>query len=235
MDMKFLSYEENDERQDEGPIDKALTYNYFVKEGKMSPEDIGKRLQISGQTVRNYLKLLSPKLREYWPQINSGKLPVDRALKKLKGKDYDTGNGEGDSRHRLPNTKGIKSIYESDGKPEKMTQKEWELWILPDVRRFLAFKLGLRYSEYKPPEEAPPAAKVPTLKIKRERANKLLVALGKSNARTWSDDAVEQKLSAIPNVADDSVTVEEDPSLQKLLEKLRELYGKGGKVQIEKD
>jgi hypothetical protein len=243
-ELMVLALKENKDRKSESPLDLAITFKKLEKDG-LTPDEIGKSVGYSGQNVRNYMKLLHPKLEKYRARIHSGELKLDPALKILKkAKEGGTAAREGtngEERHRLPNVKKIQEIYESGSKPEKMDQEEWDLWTSEDVRKLLALKLGFTYTPFVAKAAPTPASaaegngesKKPgkTFNIKREKAKQLLISLGKTDARNWKDEQLVKKLENIVSVAEEGQKVEKE-NLQTLLDKLWSSFKDGYKVVI---
>jgi len=254
VDLKLMALDENDNRQEESPIDRAMTYSWLKDEHKMGVDEIGEKTGQSGQNIRNYLKLLSPLLENKRLDIHTGKLPVDRALKLLQrlkeGENGEARAAQEGKRYRLPSVKRISLIYNSKKRPRKISDKEWQLWCSEDVRRLLAHYLGFKFTPFKgdlsaSEEDSDTDAKTPakpsangetpakgkTLIVKRKRAQDLLVSLGKVNARNWEDKTLKEKLENIVNLVEPGQKAENE-SLQKLLDKLVSGYSTGLKVEI---
>jgi ParB/RepB/Spo0J family partition protein len=243
IQLKLVSLEENSPqaRREESPIDRAMTYQWLKKTAKMTEKQIGERVGLSDQMIKKYLKLLDDKIKDKRHDIHTLKLGIDKAVKlleKRQGKE-DAEPSEGGNGARFPNAKKLVSIYEAGYKPKKMDAEEWYLWTSEDVRKLLALKLGLTYTEFvavDPPaeEEKKPAGK--KLRVSRKRAIRLLQELGKTNANTWSNELLGDKLSSMPNQINEGQKVE-NPSLQKLLDKLLEGFAEGLVVEVfeEKD
>lgn len=250
VELKYLALEENDNREEESPVDRALTYKWFVDQGE-SPQEIGKRTGQSDQNIRNHLKLLDSKLEDKRWAIHTRQLSVDRALKllrKRKGKDDgENRQTEEGKRMRMPSVKLLERIY-GGYQPKGMDDKEFELWKAPEVRKLLSYKLGVKFSEYKEPKPEKKLAKDEKvesngeataeggkkgkiLSVKRERAVALLVSLGKVNARGWSDETLASKLESIVNIVEPDQKAETE-SLQKLLDKLIAGYSENMQVRI---
>lgn len=256
VDLKLMALEEND-RDDESPIDLAMTYDWLRKDGKLDFPEIAKRRRISHQTVRNYVQLLDPKIEDKRQEIHEGTYSVGRALELLKKRKSNPKEGDSrapgtgkDNRHRLPSVKNIQKILEAKEKPKQVADKHWEFYTDDKVRQFLCTVLGFKFKPYvrelatEPTNgEAKPAAKAktaaakpaaegkrPVIQITRDRADKLLIALGKMDARTWDDAKVKEKLENIPSIAEPGQKVETKPE-QNLLDALQKNYAKG--VQIE--
>ncbi len=248
-DKKLMALSENDDREDESPIDKAITWNSIMEQKGWKPKDLGEQIGVSDQTVRNYVKLLHKKIEDLQPKVHSGEMAVERALTVLSkrldkgGDDADRTPADKGTRYRMPGIKGLVKLYRAKEKPKNMEKKEWEMWIAPDVRRLLAYKTGEKFSEWTPPEpeaEAPatngeaPAAPKKVLAVFKERAVKLLISLGKTAARTWDDEKIKDALENIPNTAPADAVVE-DKSLQTLLDTLRKNFAEGIGVKIKAD
>lgn len=257
VDLLFIGLDENGNRQDNNPIDKAITYKKLQNEYKIKADEIGKRQGLSGQSIRNHIKLLDPLLSDKLNDIRTGKLTIDKALKRLvKLKSGENGEeastNDPNKRARMHSVKKLITAYGAKKKPEWMDQKEWELITKEDVRRYLALKLKLKYKDFtgelvseepEEGEEAPKAAPkkkannstspVPGYKIKfpRSVAVKLLTALGKEDAASMEDLTLKAKLENIVALADENTTLE-DAALQGHLTKLLTNYSKGIQVTI---
>lgn len=249
VDLKLMALEENADREDESPIDKAMTFQWLKKEGGLSYKEIGDKVGWTDQNVRLHINLLDKVLEDKRLDIHTGKLSVDRA-NKLRSTRKSEGDGAEETRtsagpgrrYKLPSVKGIESIYNAKAKPKDMEDKEWELWISEDVRRLLSLRLGFKFKPWKPgkpekvkPEEENGAAKAKggkVLKVRQGRATSLLICLGKTNARTYTPDQLKEKLENIVSIAEPGQKVE-DESLQKLLDRLLDGYKEGLKVTIE--
>lgn len=257
VDMVFMALDENDCREDEGPIDKAITYKRLTKEFNLKSDEIGKRQGRSGQSIRDHIKLLDPLLSDKINDINTRKMSIDAALKrlaKLKGTgdsaEKEDGAGE---RARMHSVKKLIAAFGAKKKPEWMDQKEWEMFVKEDVRKWLAKRLALKYKEFKgelvseEPEEAEaPAPKPKAAAKKTESTNgtgpfkigvprglavKLLTALSIEGAAEATDEVLKAKLESIVNIADDD-TVLENKNQQDLLSKLLTNYSRGIVVTI---
>lgn len=259
IDLLFLALDENCNREEESPIDKAITYKKLKDEYGLKPDDIGKRQGLTGQSVRNHIKLLDPKLSDKLLAIHNREMTIDAALKRLtKLKEGESGESDSEKengkRARMHSVKKLVAAYRAKKKPEWMEQKEWELFIKDDVRRWVARSLQLKFTEFsgevlseEPEEEekAPKAKATPKkkakaasngqgeykVKIPRSIAVKLLKALGKEEATDWDDGILKEKLQSIVNLADDTTALE-SKSLQDLLTKLLTNYSRGINVTI---
>lgn len=257
VEMIFMALDENNNREDEGPIDKAITYKRLSKEFNIKTDEIGKRQGRSGQSIRDHIKLLDPLLSDKVNDINNRKMTIDAALKrlaKLKGTgdaaEKEEGAGE---RARMHSVKKLIAAFGAKKKPEWMDQKEWEMFVKEDVRKWLAKRLALKYKEFKgelvseEPEEAEdkPAPKPKATKaesngtaagqfkigVPRGLAVKLLTALVVEGAAEMTDETLKAKLESIVNIADDGVVLE-NKNQQDLLTKLLTNYSRGLVVTI---
>ncbi len=228
VQLKLMALEENDNRQDESPIDKALTFEWLVSKG-LTNEEIAKRVGKSGMYVGNYRKLLSKHLKDERMNIHSGKRSVDSALKLLtrlkEGKDGNDRNGnerDPHARFRLPGMKGMLKILDTGKRPKDMSDEMWLLFTNEVAREVLCGAIGYKYEPYKAPVEKPKKEKEKkgkVLKVKKTRAVKLLIDCGVTNAATYSKETLKGKLEDIANVKKQDC---EDASLAKLYSKLVE-------------
>ena len=250
VDLVFMALDENCNRKDESPIDKAITYKKLSKEFGIATKDIAVRQGLSKQSILDHLKLLDPMLSDKLMAIHNREMSIEAALKRLK-KLKEGDSGESDSnlapgkRARMHSVKKLTAAYTSKKKPEWMDQKEWEMMAKPDVRRWLSFCLKLKFKEFsgeleseEPEEEEAPkkAAKKDSngkgpykIKIPRSVATKLLVALGKEGE--FSDEELKTKLESIVNLADETTTLD-NANLQSTLTKLLTNYSRGINVEI---
>lgn len=244
VDLLFMSLDENNNRKDESPIDKALTYKRLKEEHGVKPDDIGKRQGKSGQSIRDHLKLLDPALDDKRMAIHNGTMTIDKALKLLRSR-KNTGGDDTEStketgkRARMHSVKKLAAAYGAKKKPDWMEQKEWEMVIKEDVRKWLAWALKLKYKPFtgevlseepEEPEAAKPKVKPFGLIIPRSMADKLLSALGKDST-DWTDEVVKEKLEGIVNLVEDGQTLE-DEKLNGILEKLTKNYARGLNITI---
>lgn len=248
VDVLFMGFEENNARRNESPMDMAIFFKEAKDNFKLSPKDIGARIGMSDQHVRNHIKLLSPKLEGKRMDIHTGRLSVDKALKLLdklsKGDevDEDTEKPSG-KRARMYSVKKLETVYTAKKKPEWLDQKEWEMTIDEGVRKWLAYRLGKKYKpftgEVLTVEEEPDTdaaekngtAKTFKLTIPKKKAIRLLTALGKPESEGWDDKVLADKLENIVNIAEDGQKLD-DEELQKLLDKLLKHYVTGLTVVI---
>ncbi len=241
-DLKLMAYEENDNRLDESPIDRAIFYKSLMDNEGLDGNEVGKMINMSGQHVRDYVKLLHKKLENKRMAIHLRQLGVEPALKLLKklqgGTDANRNSTEG-KRDRLPGSKGLIKLYNLKEKPKDMDAVEWNLWTSSDVRQLLALRLSLTYSEWTPAPpktesngEEKPVGK--TLKVKKEKAINLLICLGKTDARTWDDAKLKKSLENIVSLGEEGQAME-STSLQKLYDRLYAGYSTDIKVELVKE
>jgi ParB/RepB/Spo0J family partition protein len=84
------------------------------------------------------------------------------------------------------------------------------------------------------PPVATGTTKKVTLKVPREHAKDLLIALGKTHARTMKDEDLKKCLENIPNQMESPDQKVETKALQKTLDRLKEGYKQGLTVEITK-
>jgi len=237
VELKFMALQENDDRKEESPIDRAYTYAWFGRVGKLKEKEIAERLGVSEATIRRYKSLLSAGLVDRRMDIHEGKLSVDRAIKILEdlekgGKKEEEEGKEGnrgpENRHRFPSAKTVQRLYSQGYKDDDMSNEEWELYTLDDSRRYIAYYMGLKYTEFKEKEKPAKIEKTPAvqkgkgkkiLSITKKKAVNLLISLGKTNARTFKKTEILEMLNDISKIADANTSVETDVQ-QKLLDKL---------------
>jgi ParB-like chromosome segregation protein Spo0J len=239
VDKLFMAFADNNDRRQEGVIDKALFFSQMKKEHKLTPDDIGKRVGYTGQSIRDYFKMLHPKLQDKQQDIQNGMLSIDKAKKmlskRLEGEDGEDTNGTPPSgdRARLPGVKRLESAYSSKKKPDWMEQKVWEWFVSDATRQFIGFYLGKKFKpfngEIQAPEEKPKALK---LSIPKKKAIRLMIALGREEAADWDNVVLKEKLENIPNQMEAPDLKLDDESLQTLLEKLVKHYSTGIEVFI---
>lgn len=165
-ELRLLAIQENEDREDESPLDKAITYKRLIKEDKLTVEQVADHIRMSSQTVKNYLLLLEPELEDKREAIHSGDLKVEPALKILadrkaggNGAATRTGKGEGE-RYRFPTVMKAAKFYETGAaKPDKMSEEEWDLWHDPMVKQLMHYLIGLPASGVMPSESAAEPAK----------------------------------------------------------------------------
>lgn len=247
VDLKFMGFAENNDRRQESPIDKAIFFKECKDDFGLAPDDIGKQVGMTGQSVRDYLKMLHPKLEDKRMDIHEGNLSLDAAKKLLKKRttgegSEDSGNGApSGNRARMHSIKKLDQALGAKKKPDWMEQKEWEMYIKEDVRRWIAFRLGKKYKPFtgevltveepKPEKPAEAAKKVLKLTLPKSLAVRLLVALGKADAETWDDKKIAGKLENIVNLVEAGQTLE-DEKLNTLLQKLVKHYASGIVITI---
>lgn len=254
-DLLLLSLKENRDRMGESPIDLGMSFLELRKAGYPDKE-IGEFLGKSHQYVKNYCFLLDTKLKDKRELIQTRKMSVDAALKLLKKRKEGKGDEEDDrtepaggkDRNRFPPMKRLETAYNSREKPEWMEDEEFEMFQDSSVRKFIAHYCGFKFVEFdnlpKPKkaksEEKPgkngKAEKedsVKTTKVVKGQAQRMFIALGKTDARTWDNAKLKEACEAIVNYAEPKQDLsEEGEGVDKLLRKLEKAYKEGTKVVI---
>ena len=245
--LKVLALTENLNRKDESPIDRALTYRDLRKEG-LTDQQIGDRTQQSGMNVGKYMKLLHPLLKDQRMRIHTGDLKIDPAIKLLerlqKGESSEAQETREKQRIRLPSVKVIGRILTENKFPRDFDKKLRE-WFKDDtIRAFLGYIARVKPKPYvetpldkpgpKPTTNGESAPTGKTLRVRRKKAQALLISLGKTTAGSWSDDILKEKLENMPNILEEGQRAETEP-LQKLLDKLVAGYATGLQVEVVDD
>ncbi len=240
--LQLIAHEENRNRKSESTMDRALLYRDLEKQG-YTKESIAKLTNQSAMNITRYSKVFSKHLNDTERmKIHAGTLTLEQALKMVEQRKTGS-NGkqrvkDNEHRFRMPGTKAAIKVLAAAVKPKKMTEQEWSYWIEPKVREFVAFCVGVEYKPYVEPvmpeekEEDKPKGKA--LQVRRGRAIKLLVSLGKTTAASWSDDLLKEKLEDIVNIVEEGQEAE-TPALNKLLDRLKAQYAKGLIVSIVED
>lgn len=245
VDLRFMSYAENNDRRNETPIDKALFFKEAQTEHKLSNEEIGRRVGLTPQSIRDYIKLLHPLLKDKRLAIHNGDMTIDAAKKLLlKRQEEKNGSAEGDddgtkaagSRVKMLPIKKLMLVLGAKKKPDFIEQKEWELMVDEGVRKWLSFRLKKKYKEFAgelitEEELQEPTPKRKKITIPKTKAIRLLVALGKPEAKNWSDKDICEKLENIVNIAEPDTKLDSE-GLQALLEKLTSSYAAGITVNL---
>jgi ParB/RepB/Spo0J family partition protein len=246
INLRFLAMSENQNREDESPIDRALTYEWLKSKegGGLEVKDIAERGDESPDTIYAYLKLLRPQLEPWRWACHCGEKSVDWMLKKLQSLKEGT-DGSADStkrKKRFPPVAKIKDI--AAGKfPDDMKDELRELYKNEYVRKFISLTLGLKLKDYVEPKPEPakaesngaaPKGKSKATELSRAVAEKLLIALGNTNAATFADDTIVTKLEGIGNLGEPDFQVG-DEKLQKWYDHLHKLAAKGAyKLKLKK-
>lgn len=248
VEMKFLALSENNERENESPIDRAMTYKWLTTAtpngGGLKVEDVTDREDISKVTYYQYVNLLDKRLEKYRIKIHAGEMSVDRAttlLKKLKedAKAEDNGKAKpvGGQGARFPSAKRIKEYYDG-ALPSEMSDELKELYKDDTVRKFLALNLGFTLTPFKEkPTEAAAAKTTPAGKkaysITRDGANAILLACGHTDCAAWSDADVIAKLENAPGLGEEGADLGEKYA-QDWFDLLLKQYAEGYTIKIEK-
>jgi len=223
-----------------------MFFQKLSKEFKIDTKIIAEKVGLSAQAVRDYIKLLHAKIEDKRMEVHNGEMGMYKALKLLEKRKANEGDDTSEEskpsgdRARLPSTKKMDTAYNAKKKPEWMEQKEWEMVIKDDVRKWLAFRLGKKFRpfsgevltvEEKAKPETNGAAKIFKYTITKPTAIKLLTALGKPESESWRDETIESKLMNIVNLAEPGQTLE-DEKLNKILQLLVSKYSTGLTVSI---
>jgi hypothetical protein len=256
VERKLLAYSENDDREDESPIDRALFYKGLQDDG-LKPKEIGQRVGgKSDQHVRNYIKLLDKLLDDRRWAIHTRDLAVEPALKlleKRKNKKNETmaaadRDEEGEeevratsldhsSRDRLPTAKRALKDYGATKRPKHIDKKEWDLWITDDVRKWVAFRLGLKFKPFVAKEETKPESngqapkKGKVFNMTKKFAAERLIEMGQTNARTYDVKTLKEKLENLPNNLEEGVKMA-NPKHQEFIDRMLKAYPTGLIVNI---
>lgn len=253
LTAKLKSRAENRARRAENPIDVALFYKELKTEFKLTNEQIAERDDCSPAQVGQMLKLLDPRLEDKRYAIQTGEMPVYKALDRLERLKQGNGQAEkdkGDTRQRgrWPSTKIMLKAYGSGIKPKKMDDALWELCKLDDVRKFIAKALGVKFMPYRAPtkkalaeaegtngtaKKPEPAVKKKPFTISRAGVNKTLICLGLTNAATLSDADACGKLENITALGEKDMKLE-DKGAQAIFDKLMAMTPGSYTVQIKK-
>lgn len=249
-EMRFLSREENGNREQESPIDRAMTYKWLTSAppngGGLKIEDVCTREDISKVTYHQYVNLLDKVLEKYRTRIHAGEMSVDKATtlrKKLKEDSKateDTGKSVGGQGVRFPSAKKIKEWYDG-ALPENMSDELKELYKDDTVRKFLCLNLGFEFKPFvaKAPEtvesngEAAPAKKKKPYEIERAGANALLMACGHTDCETWTDADVVAKIENAPGLGEEGAVLG-DEFAQKWFDILYKQFAAGYTIKIKK-
>jgi ParB/RepB/Spo0J family partition protein len=251
IDLLILSEKENDDREDSSPIDKAITFAKLKKVGKMTTAKIAHAIGRSDQYVNWYMKLLDPLIEDKKMDIHLGRFTPNQAHKLLEQRKQDrdaqpAASTRNKTRCKMRTTKETDKILDQSVKPKSVSDKEWEFYKNAEVRKYLFYMIGRKFKDYKPPvekseetthaesngtAEAPPVKAV-VLKVKKDRAVRLLISIGQTNARQYDDATLRNKLENMPNQLE-AGQKSEDTSLQGLLDKLLQGYAQGLVVEIQ--
>jgi ParB-like chromosome segregation protein Spo0J len=152
-DGHFRAIAENKGRKDESKIDEAKRYHFLKRNGVSIPQIADKAHQ-NQQNVLNALALLRLTTEEQ-QRVHTGQLGLVNALKMLKKREdreaapTDTAKGEPEDRRRMSSLDKARKTYTAVEKPKDMDDAEWALWISSDVRRFLAYFMGVEFTTFK--------------------------------------------------------------------------------------
>lgn len=140
------------EQQVESHIDEAKRIQFMMRQGLTIPQ-IADRLAMSRQNVHNRLQLLRLTSEEQ-RRVHTGRLSLVNALmlvKRREGGETPVGWAANDSpthQKRIPTVRLVEALYTTVEKPADMPEGEWAMWISPDVRRLIAFHLGVEFTTF---------------------------------------------------------------------------------------
>lgn len=141
------------EQQVESLIDEAKRIQFMRRQGLTIPQ-IADRLATSLQNVHNRLQLLRLTPEEQ-RRVHTGRLSLVNALKLVKRREGGeatlerAANDSPTHQKRIPSVKLAEALYTTAEKRADMPEEEWAIWISPDVRRFIAFHLGVEFTTFK--------------------------------------------------------------------------------------
>ncbi len=141
------------EQQVESHIDEAKRIQFMKRQGLTIPQ-IADRLATNLQNVHNRLRLLRLTPEEQ-RRVQTGNLSLVNALKLVKRREGGeallewAANDSPSHQKRIPSVKLAEALYTTIEKPADMPEEEWAMWISPDVRRFIAFHLGVEFTTFK--------------------------------------------------------------------------------------
>jgi hypothetical protein len=137
------------EQHSESLIDEAKQIQFLKRQGKTIPQ-IADTLGTNQHNVRNRLKLLRLTLEEQH-RVHVSKVGMVTANKLVdqcdqgKAAEGETAPDKPENRRRMPTLKEAQKNYAALEKPADMPDEEWALWTNADVRRFVAFYLGIEF------------------------------------------------------------------------------------------
>lgn len=152
-DPHSRSVEEDRGRGEESLIDQAKRIQSMMRQGLTIPQ-IAVRLATNLQNVHNRLQLLRLTSEEQrW--VHTGRLSMVDAFKLLKRRKGGEAPLEGTAKDshthqkRMPSVKLAEALYTAIEKPADMPEEQWAMWISPDVRRLIAFHLGVEFTTFR--------------------------------------------------------------------------------------
>jgi len=139
-------------RKEESLIEEAVRIQ-SMKEAGMTIPQIAEKLASNQQNILNRLKLLRLTPEEQ-QRVHTGKLGMVNASKivdKRESADEPQGNSPQSTpakQRRMPTLERARFVYTATEKPEGMSDVEWLTWTTADVRRFVAFHLGVEFTTF---------------------------------------------------------------------------------------
>jgi hypothetical protein len=151
-DLRFFALQDKREQRSESLIDEAKQIQFLKRNGKTIPQ-IADTLGTNQHNVRNRLKLLRLTLEEQH-RVHVGKLGMVNANKLVVQRDQgkaaegETAPDKPENCKHMPTLKEAQTKYAAMEKPTDMSDEEWALWTNADVRRFVAFYLGIEFTTF---------------------------------------------------------------------------------------
>lgn len=245
LERQFLALTENDEREEESIMDLAISYERILKSDKgISPKSLGLRIGRSDQHIRDYLKMLHPKLKDKRHEIHTGKMGIEPAKRLLEARIAHGDKAElpdrkprpDNTRSRMPSTRMIDKWLDAVHRPKTVSAEEWALFTSDDVRKWCCMRTDRNFVAYTGSQDEKPKKEkeeeTEKVVVKKEAVLRLLLVLGNADCRTWADDILEEKLEEAVTEAEEDVELEGEKE-KKLFAKLREAYEDGTRVDID--
>jgi len=152
IELHVRSMTENKARLQETPVQEGKKYQQMKSYG-LNVNQIAEKEATNPQNVRNRLALMRC-TQEERDKVHAGKMGMMNALKALQkresGKDTAATPAEiPENRKRMPTLRQATALYGAVEQPEGVTKEEFDLWMKDDVRKFVAFYLGVDFITYK--------------------------------------------------------------------------------------
>jgi hypothetical protein len=151
-DLRSLPLQEKRGQRSESLIDEAKQIQFLKRNGLTIPQ-IADKLGTNQHIIRNRLKLLRLTLEEQH-RVHVGKLGIVNANKLVDHRDQgkaaegETATNRPENHKRMPRLKEAQTNYAALEKPTDMPDEVWALWTNTDVRRFVAFYLGIKFTTF---------------------------------------------------------------------------------------
>ena len=148
-DLHFFPLQDKREQRSESLIDEAKKIQFLKRNGMTIPQ-IADKLGTNQHIIRNRLKLLRLTPEEQH-RVHIGKLGMVNANRLMDHRDQgkategETATEKPENCKHMPTLKEAQTNYAALEKPADMSEEEWALWKNADVRRFVAFYLGIEF------------------------------------------------------------------------------------------